>query len=110
MSESLFDEVKVGVSYKETTECSVKSSDGYTKENLFNRAVELYEQMETIKSDLKQLKEDFTYDEDVNPKGMDKNEVKDVIAFANKYVAAGVEKVIETAEMYKSLKEELIGE
>lgn len=120
MSESLFDNVKYNIvtdlvdQGKETVqhieECLNKVNERlYSKDVLFKRAVDIYEQMATLKEDLKALKEDFTYDEDMNPKGMDKDEVKEVVAFANKYVADGVEKLLETAATYKQLKEELVG-
>lgn len=109
MSESLFDEANEVLNRIEDNLQSVNERL-YTKQNLFDRAVNLYQAIATAKEDIKALKEDFTYDEDMNPKGMDKDEVKETVAFAAKYVAAGVEKVIETAEMYKSLKEELVGE
>ena len=81
----------------------------YTKENLFKRAVDIYQQMDTLKSDLKALREDFTYDEDVNPEGLPKEDVKEIVSFAAKYVADSVEKVIEQAAVFEALKEELIG-
>lgn len=114
MSESLFDQVDA---VKQLEDCVGSVNDFldkmgggmYSKDVLFKRALAIYEQMATLKEDLKALKEDFTYDEDMNPKGMDKDEVKEVVAFANKYVADGVEKLLETAATYKQLKEELIG-
>lgn len=81
----------------------------YTKENLFKRAVTLNEEIAKNKADLKQLKEDFTQSGD-NPKGLDKDEVKDIMTFAAKYVADGVDKVISQAEMFKAQKEDLLGE
>lgn len=80
----------------------------YTKENLFERAVVLNKQLVTIKADIKQLKEDFTWDADYNPKGLDKEVIKEVMAFASKYVSESVDKVIEQAAVFESLKEELL--
>lgn len=112
MSESLFDkidEAKEACGRIETLLDNVNERL-YTKENLFNRAVDIYQQMDTLKSDLKALREDFTYDEDMNPKGLAKEDVKEVVSFAAKYVAESVEKVIEQAAMFESLKQELLGE
>lgn len=111
MGESLFDLVDQGKEAAQRIEDCLNNVNErlYTKENLFNRAVDIYQQMDTLKSDLKALREDFTYDEDVNPEGLPKEDVKEVVAFANKYVSDGLDKVIETAELYKQLKEELIG-
>lgn len=107
MDNSLFDTMDGAVNYE--------SGEGhigqiiYTKESLFKRAVDIYQQMDTLKSDLKALREDFTYDEDVNPEGLPKEDVKEIVSFAAKYVADSVEKVIEQAAVFEALKEELIG-
>lgn len=103
MSESLFNEV-LGEGSGDIRQLL------YTKENLFKRMVDLEQQMETIKADIKAAKADFAYDEDMNPNGLPKEDVKEVAAFAKKYVAEKIEAVIEQAKMFESLKEELIGE
>ena len=54
------------------------------------------------------MKEDFTWDADYNPKGLDKEVIKEVMAFASKYVSESVDKVIEQAAVFESLKEELL--
>ena len=115
MSNSIFDDVYVTDQYTVgdpviNVEDILNQVDTiiYTKENLFERAVVLNEQLATIKADIKQLKEDFTWDADYNPKGLDKEAIKEVMTFASKYVSESVDKVIEQAAVFESLKEELL--
>lgn len=122
MSNSLFDmnmnvgtgELKVVNSNTGEVIFNKESGEGhvrqiiYTKENLFRRLVNLEEQMETLKADIKAAKEDFTCSDD-NPQGLDKEVVKEIAAFAKKYVAEKVDAVIEQAAVFEALKEELIG-
>lgn len=87
---------------------AINDSPIYTKENLFERAVVLNEQLATIKADIKQLKEDFTWDADYNPKGLDKEVVNSIADFAANCVKESVGKVIAKAEKFQALKEELL--
>ena len=59
----------------------------YTEENLNKRLIQIYTEIETLKSDAKQLREDFTYSEELNTKGLHKDAVKLVDAAAKIYVA-----------------------
>lgn len=109
---SLFELDAAQVAYEESVNTQTETQEikmsNKTKENLFRRLVGLEQQMETIKADIKAAKEDFTQSDD-NHEGLDKETVKEVAAFAKKYVAESVEKVIEQAAVFEALKEELVG-
>lgn len=96
---SMFDEMQ------EETGVDV-ASIVYTRENLFKRLLNLEEQALTLAEDIKQAKADFTYDEDVNPKGLSKEEVKEIAAYAKKVAKDGVDKIIEDGKLFADLKEE----
>ena len=49
---------------------------------LFKRLVDLESEKLTITADIKQLKEDAKYDEETNPKGIAKDEIKLIAAAA----------------------------
>lgn len=70
-----------------------------TKQDYFDRRVNLLSQIEDLKNDLKQLQEDSSYDADTNPKGLDKATIKRV----NKAAA------LEVAEKYEDYREEVKG-
>jgi hypothetical protein len=79
----------------------------YTEENLFQRLTKLLTDLEVIKNDIKQVKSDFTYDADLNSKGLSKDDIKLVDKASKLYVAAKFEEVEEDAlavfTKYKSL-------
>lgn len=79
----------------------------YTEEALFQRLTKLLTDLETVKQDIKQVKQDFTYDADLNSKGLSKDDVKLVDKAAKLYVAAKFEEVEEDAlavfDKYKQL-------
>lgn len=75
---------------------------------LFNRVVELTRQKNIIMEDLKQVKADAVYDETTNPKGLSKEDVADIVAFAVKYADDKYVKVIETGKRYVELEEQLV--
>lgn len=75
---------------------------------LFNRALQLNKDKIIIMEDLKQLKSDFVYDEVTNSKGLAKEEVADIMAFAAKVADDKYEKVIETGKRYAELEEQLV--
>lgn len=47
-----------------------------TEKELFQRLVKLETDKLTLAADIKQLKDDASYDEDMNPKGIKKDEIK----------------------------------
>jgi len=79
----------------------------YTEEALFQRLTKLLTDLETVKQDIKQVKQDFTYDADLNSKGLSKDDIKLVDKAAKLYVAAKFEEVEEDAlavfDKYKQL-------
>ena len=80
----------------------------YTRKNLFDQLVRLEQQLAVLTEDIKFLKNDFTQSED-NPNGLDKDEVKEIAAYAKKVVADKVENVIEQGEVFSKLKDEFQG-
>ena len=66
-----------------------------TKESLFNRAKNVFTEVITLESDIDALIDEFTYDEDENPSGIDKKEVRAVVKAAEVYARNNVEKVEE---------------
>ena len=83
------------------------SEQVYTEENLNKRLIQIYTEIETLKSDAKQLREDFTYSEELNTKGLQKDVVKVVDAAAKLYVANNYEekraKALEVFDKYTEL-------
>lgn len=79
----------------------------YTEENLNKRLIQIYTEIETLKSDAKQIREDFTYSEELNTKGLQKDVVKVVDAAAKLYVANNYEekraKALEVFDKYTEL-------
>ena len=79
----------------------------YTEENLNKRLIQIYTEIETLKSDAKQIREDFTYSEELNTKGLHKETVKLVDAAAKIYVANNYEekraKTLEVFDKYTEL-------
>lgn len=69
----------------------------YTEENLFQRLTKLLTDLEVVKNDIKQVKQDFTYDVDLNLKGLSKDNVKLVDKAAKLFVASKFEEVEEDA-------------
>ena len=80
----------------------------YTRKNLFDQLVRLEQQLAILTEDIKFLKNDFVQSED-NPDGLDKDEVKEIAAYAKKVVADKVENVIEQGEVFAKLKDEFQG-
>lgn len=66
-----------------------------TKENLFNRAKNVFTEVITLEQDVDALINEFTFDEEENPNGMDKKEVRAVVKAAEVYARNNVEKVEE---------------
>lgn len=66
-----------------------------TKENLFNRAKNVFTEVITLEQDVDALINEFTFDEDENPSGIDKKEVRAVVKAAEVYARNNVEKVEE---------------
>ena len=83
------------------------SEQVYTEENLNKRLIQIYTEIETLKSDAKQIREDFTYSEELNTKGLHKDVVKVVDAAAKLYVANNYEekraKALEVFDKYTEL-------
>lgn len=84
-----------------------------TKENLFNRAKNIFTEVITLENDVDALIDEFTYDEDENPSGIDKKEVRAVVKAAEVYARNNVEKVEEKIareqeflELYRDLSGE----
>jgi len=79
----------------------------YTEEALFQRLTKLKTDLQITKDDIKAIKADFTYDVDVNSKGLHKDVIKLVDKAASLYVAAKFEEVeqeaLEVFEKYKTL-------
>lgn len=69
----------------------------YTEENLFQRLTKLLTDLEVVKNDIKAVKQDFTYDADLNVKGLSKDDVKLVDKAAKLFVASKFEEVEEDA-------------
>lgn len=70
----------------------------YTEEALFLRLTKLFTEMELLKGDVKQLKTDFSYDEDLNSKGLNKDIVKLVEKAAKLFVAQSFEQKSQEAK------------
>lgn len=84
-----------------------------TKENLFNRAKNIFTEVITLENDVDALIDEFTYDEDENPSGIDKKEVRAVVKAAEVHARNNVEKVEEKIareqeflELYRDLSGE----
>ena len=71
------------------------SGNELTKENLFNRAKNVFTEVITLEQDVDALIDEFTFDEEENPNGMDKKEVRAVVKAAEVYARNNVEKVEE---------------
>ena len=85
----------------------------YTKENLFNRAKNVFTEVITLEGDIDALIDEFTYDEDENPSGIDKKEVRAVVKAAEVYARNNVEKVedkIAREQEFLELYRDLSGE
>ena len=52
------------------------------KQSLYNRAYQLAQEIITLQKDLKELKGEFSYDEEYNSDGFDKKEVAKIIKAA----------------------------
>lgn len=85
----------------------------FTKENLFNRAKNVFTEVITLEQDVDALINEFTYDEDENPSGIDKKEVRAVVKAAEVYARNNVEKVedkIAREQEFLELYRDLSGE
>lgn len=83
------------------------------KENLFNRAKNVFNELITLEQDIEALVEEFSYDKDVNPSGIDKKEVKSIVKAAEVYARNNVDKVedkIEKDKQFLELYRDLSGE
>jgi len=82
----------------------------YTEENLYERLVDLKTKAKVISEDIKALKSDFTYNEDYNPKGLDKQAVKLVDKAAALWVKNNFQDTKEETLAVFAKYEELSGE
>ena len=83
------------------------------KNELYERAKALFNEVVTLEQDIEALLTEFTYDEDDNPSGLDKKEVKAIAKAAEIYVRNNVEKVedkIAKDQEFLELYRELSGE
>ena len=83
------------------------------KNELYERAKALFNEVVTLEQDVEALLAEFTYDEDDNPSGLDKKEVKAIAKAAEIYVRNNVEKVedkIAKDQEFLELYRELSGE
>ena len=77
-----------------------------TQKELFDRLVSLEGDKLTIAEDIKQIKDDAKYDEDTNPQGISKEDIKLIAAAAKLYATAKFEEKQEEAnEVFKKYKE-----
>lgn len=53
-----------------------------TKQELYNRAYQLEQEILTLQEDLKELKSEFTYEKEYNSEGYPKGEVSDIMKAA----------------------------
>ncbi|WP_443698941.1 hypothetical protein [Pseudomonas sp.] len=79
----------------------------YTEEALFTRLIKLYNDEAVGKEDQKAVKKDFTYDSDMNSKGLSKDAVKLIDKAAKLFVSMKFEEkeaeALEVFEKYKAL-------
>lgn len=83
------------------------------KNELYERAKALFNEVVTLEQYVEALLAEFTYDEDDNPSGLDKKEVKAIAKAAEIYVRNNVEKVedkIAKDQEFLDLYRELSGE
>lgn len=113
-TKSMFDELKeeaeaINKAFEEVlTEAEATTEEDssiYTRANFFKRMLELQKSKLVLMEDIKQLKADFKYGDD-NPKGLDKDEVEELSAYAMKVASDKVSKVIEDGKSFEKLKEE----
>lgn len=79
------------------------------QKDLFNRLVALLTEVEVLKEDIKAAKSDFTYDEDDNPKGFSKDDIKLITKSAAYQVKANFEEAKSEANAVFAKFEELTG-
>lgn len=79
-----------------------------TEAQLFQRLVQLETDKLTIAADIKQLKEDAKYCEDMNPKGIDKEEIKLIAKAASLHAKANYEETKGNAQAIFKKYEELV--
>lgn len=80
-----------------------------TQKELFNRLVTLESDKLTLAEDVRQLKEDAKYDEDTNPQGISKEDIKLVAAAARLEAQNQFEEKKEAATAVFKKYEELTG-
>ncbi len=78
-----------------------------TEKEAFTRFVKLETDKLTAAADIKQFKEDIKYDEDVNPKGIDKDELKLIAKAAALFAKAKFEETKDAANAVFNKYEEL---
>lgn len=78
-----------------------------TEQQLFDRLVKLETDKLTTTADIKQLKDDAKYDEDMNPKGINKDELKLIAKAATLHAKAKFEETKEGALAVFNKYEEL---
>ena len=78
-----------------------------TEQQLFDRLVKLETDKLTLAADIKQLKADAKFDEDMNPKGIDKEQLKLIGKAASLHAKANFEETKESADAVFAKYEEL---
>lgn len=76
-----------------------------TKEELYERAKALYNEVVTLEKDLEALADEFTFKKEDNESGLPKAEVKDTLKAAEVYVRNNVEKVEEKIQKEQTFLE-----
>lgn len=77
-----------------------------SQKELFDRLVDLESQKLTIADDIKQIKDDAKYDEDENPQGISKEDIKLIAAAAKLEARKDFEEKQQAAhEVFKKYKE-----
>jgi len=84
-----------------------------TREELYQKAKVVYQEVVTLEQDLDQLAEDFSFDKETNVSGLDKKEVKATMKAAEVYVRNSIDKEedkIVKAKEFIEVYKELTGE
>lgn len=76
-----------------------------TKEELYERAKALYNEVVTLEKDLEALADEFTFKKEENEYGLPKAEVKNTLKAAEVYVRNNVEKVEEKIQKEQTFLE-----
>lgn len=82
-------------------------SDQQTPEMLYNKLVDAYTQQEALKDAIKTIKQDFTYHEEHNSKGLPKEDVGLIDKSAKTWVLNNFEEQDEKWNMFANMYKEL---